>query len=466
MNLTAAQTTNAWRHWWADHMRAAGGTSRLPLEPIDFSLAEFREGRNDLKEGRNDLKKSELPLANRKQRRQTAHAARRAARSDWQPPEMAEWAMELLPSGRNRDITLEDLLEGLDDYFELFDKLRRVAPDAYNYFATVGTPVTLRNTKIYASEINRVRITNAESLPSIMGAFVSRAKADYRTDIIEDRGTFFDFELFEKLTRNYATVAPPGTVIYRHSMFSLGRAAFSRAELKKYPEARGQWGVSWLIGILPDGSLKALPCQMTVRQQLPSGATVRHSGMMVPPGLAELKNGPDVHVRLVFNAVLAFTTSALSGVQVTMRRRGISLRVGLPIENMRTFFGDREPGAERGRRNQILHLAHPHRRRLANGKEIIVREHLRGERFFRWHDCEITISVPGIHHVAIEGLAAPGITDEDWDFAEYDPAELTTAQEVADRLSAEVWQRRKVKISHGRPVRVYHGSPLRPGLEP
>jgi hypothetical protein len=174
--------------------------------------------------------------------------------------------------------------------------------------------------------------------------------------------------------------------------------------------------------------------------------------MMVPPGLQETKKGPDFFVRVMFNLVLAMTTSALSGVQVTLRRRGNSVRIGLPITNMRAFFGDREPDADSGRRGQILHLRRPHLRRLANGREIVVREHLRGERFFRWNDCDITIGVPGIHHAAVEAFTAGAITDEDRNYAQWDKKDLTTIGYLADVMRAEVWTRRKPTIRRGQPT--------------
>jgi hypothetical protein len=33
--MIAKATDNIWRHWWAGHMRAVGGTSHLQLDPID-----------------------------------------------------------------------------------------------------------------------------------------------------------------------------------------------------------------------------------------------------------------------------------------------------------------------------------------------------------------------------------------------------------------------------------------------
>lgn len=82
-----------------------------------------------------------------------------------------------------------------------------------------------------------------------------------------------------------------------------------------------------------------------------------------------------------------------------------------------------------------------------------VGEHLRGEWFFQWRDCEIAISAPGIHHPAIEGFDAEMITDEDRDFAEHDPEKLVDAKELGTRMSKEVWLRRRVAIKRGLPRR-------------
>jgi hypothetical protein len=91
---------------------------------------------------------------------------------------------------------------------------------------------------------------------------------------------------------------------------------------------------------------------------------------------------------------------------------------------------------------------------------LSVGEHLRGEWFFQWRDCEIAISAPGIHHPAIEGFDAEMITDEDRDFAEHDPEKLVDAKELGTRMSKEVWLRRRVAIKRGQPTVEFRNNPL------
>jgi hypothetical protein len=435
-NLTVSQRDNLWRHWWAGHMRVAGAESRLPLGPIDASY---------------------FPPA--KPRRTP---------TNWQTPEMADWAKRLLGDRRITDITLEDVLDGLDDYFELFVKLKRIGGSTYKYYSTVGTPMALRHTQIYVRDLERHIIPNPERLPSQFGAFVARTKDEYRDQFIKDEPAMMDFECYEKLTKNYVTAAPHGTTIYQQNMIALGRNAFTKAELKKYPAARGQWGVSWLVGVLPDGSVKALPCQMSRVQTLPNGGRVHHSGLQIPPGLYNWRDDggeTDPHdvVKKSFLTILAFTASSLAGVQVTIKKAGSSVRIGLPITNLRGFFGDRD--ASGARRKPILHLARPHLRRLAGGKEIIVGEHLRGERFFRWREYEITVGAPGIHHSSVEAFSEPLVTEEDRNFADLDKSKFMDSGKAGELMGREIWSPRRVRIRRGQPVRKFHENPLHKALD-
>jgi hypothetical protein len=318
---------------------------------------------------------------------------------------MEEWAKELLGDERNLDITLDEILEGLDNYFQLFIKLRRMDPHIYGYFNTVGTPIITRNGKIWIDSLERATIPNADKLPSMFGSFHVESNEEYRRKILNKEDTCFDFTYFEKITSNYATIAPLGTTIFRHNHISLDRGnTFSKQEKRKYPWVNGIWGAAWLVGVLPDGTVKALPQHLTHSQQLPSGDMIYHSAFEIPPGLCDKELGGDPHtlVRRSFIGMAVLTATLLAGLQVTIRRGGLGIRIGIPIGHAKNFFADRERDGDR--RRPILHLRPAHHRHLASGKIVTVGDHLAGQRFFNWRGYEVMVAAPGIHHGTMESF--------------------------------------------------------------
>jgi hypothetical protein len=139
--------------------------------------------------------------------------------------------------------------------------------------------------------------------------------------------------------------------------------------------------VCWLVGILPDGTIRALPQHMQRHQRLPSGDQVHHSAFEIPRGLWDPELGGDAHalVRKEFVLTAVCAASILSALQVTVRRGDLAVRIGIPSTSARTFFADRERDGDR--RKPILHLRPAHYRRLASGRLTTVGDHLAGNRF-------------------------------------------------------------------------------------
>jgi hypothetical protein len=483
--LTPPELDNVWRHWWAGHMAAVGGASRLPLEPLGPDILNALNGGIVAPDPSTPKIESE---ANRATRRQQAHAERRdrlrqnpklwpaaspkpkhvipraprvAPRSKLNLP-MAEWAKDLLGDRRISEVTLNDLLLGLDDYFEIFAKLRKLNPDGYLYFSHTGTPLWTRNIAIYRREYDAVRIPNADKLPSMFGFFMSMSKDEYRDEIINSHSSCLDFTYYEKVTRNFATVAPPGTTIFRENRVHLARDAFTKEEFKEIPTLRGfqnglrnQWGYSWLIGVLPDGSIRALPMHTNRRQRLPSGHSVHHSAMKIPRWLYEKGKGDPHRFALRSFAIgLALATSVLSGVQVTIKRRDLGIRIGIPIDHAKSFFADRLPEEEGSRRKPIMHLRGAHLRKLAGGQFITVGDHLAGQRFFQWRGYDVKISAPGIHDPTPESL--PDMILLEPGEAPPDPDDTMSLKEMLSEAVPWMWDRsRRARFRRGLPVQAY-----------
>ena len=378
----------------------------------------------------------------------------------------SEWAKSIIGDGRINQITLQDVLDGIEDYFEVFEQVRRVSPPAYDYFSRVGAPIITRNSMIRASAIeeNILTVGPPAQLPAYFGVFLSNTKQEYHAEIIGEKPTLFDFHLFEK-PKNHGTIAPFGSTIFTHNTFSLRRNAFTREERRKFPWVRHSWGMCWYVGVLPDGTVRVLPQRMTRDQTLPNGDQVHHSAFQVPEGVVALggKKGPHHFARLWFNIAVAFTASGLAGVTVTIRQGKRTARVGVPVANLRSFFADRDPASEGARRKAIMHFRHGHDRYMPDGRIIAVGEHLSGERHFFWRGYDVTVGVPGVHFPVPEVSNGYVYVENDPDAPlppEIDPKKLVSMAWAGDRIKEVIGRRQSVRMRRGEPEMTYKKSVL------
>lgn len=276
-------------------------------------------------------------------------------------------------------------------------------------------------------------------------------------------------------TNNPCTFYAPGTVVYETAIISLDRKRFSKSFLKKFPCANGTWGAWWYIGIDQLGNVKALPHSMSIKQCLPSGANVHHSGFMIPPGLKEMsrhsglgaislsgkKFDKDCVNRFVANMFIldiARAAAALSGINVLIKKDNVSARLGLPISSLKEFFRDRDTHGER--KKPIVHFMPQHERRMSDGRIIEVGEHVRGNRSFMWRGYDITINIPGIDAPLPEAFT-PG----SWTVGENFPAvphaeDLVPIKTAAKQIAKMQWDREPSKFKHGEPIRRFPADAL------
>lgn len=376
----------------------------------------------------------------------------------------SDWAKSLVNDPRIAEVKLQDVLDGIEDYFELFDEMRRVNVDAHAYFSRVGAPIITRGTSAWTSQIAAARIANPKELPSYFGAFFTKTKAQDREDTINDSPCFSEFYLFEK-PKNHATVAPLDTTIFTHNSIRLKRDCnWTKREKKEYPWVTKNWGYWFYIGILPDGSVRALPHRFSRYQKLPGGDGVQHSSFEIPPALYEMHNkldDPHTVARLHFNCAFAFAAASLGGITVSIKKGKQAARFGLPVTALKDFFVDRDAGGER--KKQIMHLRLGHDRTLADGRVVLVGEHLRGERFFTWRGYEVSIGVPGIHFPSPEGNnnALWVVGDPDAPLPAYvDRSKLISMKETGKRVRDVIWEPRRVPFRRGEPTERFHRSAL------
>jgi hypothetical protein len=440
----------------------------LLLRPPGSSLPRVRSAKPPRREPRPPA----IARPGRIQEDRTERKARRERRVIQDMP-LSDWAKRLIGDGRIGQITLEDILDSIEDYFEVFEGLRKVDPEAYKYFSRVGAPIATRNTMIIESDLEIPKITAAGQLPGFFGCFFPRTKAEYREDILKDNPTFMEFNYFAK-SNNYATVAPSGSTIFKHSVLSLERDAFSKEERKRFPWVKGNWGIWWYVGVLPDGEVMALPCRMNHKQILPRGGAVHHSAFKIPPGLSdwqrravaldhsEIKRTPleaahEYSLRQ-FAAILAFTSAALSGVQVSIKSGKRTARLGIPIAAARNFFADRDV-AEGVRRSPIMHLRLPHERHLQDGRIVHVGEHLAGQRQFSWRGYDISIGAPGLHYASPEGWQEPVRLIYPGDPV---PDDMIPISKAAKKFQKRMWRGERPRFQRGEPTSTFHGEKLDP----
>jgi len=384
---------------------------------------------------------------------------------------LADWAKKLIGDNRISDITLEKLIAGMDNYFDIFSGMRRVNTSAYKFFSNIGAPITVGESCIWRWQLDQTVIPNADKLPSYFGVFFTKDPTEEREEIYKDGPYFPEFVFFEKL-KNAPTFAPHGTTIFSHNEVSLDQHVLSKEEAKKFPWAKRNWGVHWLVGVLPDGTIKPLPCRMTRSQLLPrrarhepTGGTRHHyvhsSRFCIPEGLVEWGMGDaDQLVRSRFNMALAFTATAISGAQLTLKKNGVTARIGVPISVVRDFFSDRDR-VDGERRKPLMNLILPHERHYKDGHITIVGEHLRGTRFFNWRGYEMSIGAPGLHYPSIEGFDA-GVYDFEQPLPpECDGEKMKAIETLAPIASNQIWRRdRRLQFRKGSPNQVFRDANL------
>ena len=386
----------------------------------------------------------------------------------------SDWAKQLEGDERVSAITLSDVLLGLEDYFKVFRQMKKVNPDAYEYFSRVGAPLCFENTAIWKENITPDAIgrpvVNPADLPAYFGIFMTRTRERARTDMIEDKPSFLDFQLYEKRRRNIAVVSPWKWTIYDHQEFHLDRDIWTKEERRKFP-AIGNWAFHYYIGVGKTGEVQALPMHMSRWQSLRSGGVIPHSQFHVPPGLTEMAGAKltvDQFVAVWFATIRAFAASALSGVQLSVRRGNEVARFGIPLGYVRSFFRDRD--REGARRRPLMHLVGEYQYQRGD-RGIVVGEHLRGARQFTWRDYHLTISAPGIHHAAPEAMRAEVLTDEDilplpkgvitiGEAAQFMQHEMEAAPHVPFRRGVPTKQYRPVHLDIRNPPQIVDASAL------
>lgn len=435
----------------------------------DSSLARYLKPRPS-----EDVAPPAMPLRDGQTLRRRRVASSHSARiSD--VAELPAWARSLVGSPLIAEITLDDVLTGLDDFFWCFTEMRRVSRDAYRYFSRVGAPLYTPNSLVWDAHVDLPRFPDAGRLPAYFGVFVGRSREEARADQEKDASTIPDFCWFEKV-RNAGVAARQGVTVFAHNVVFLRREGLlTQTEEKTHPWARKSLGVNWYVGVDREGNITALPHRVSRVQVLPRSprkvpgggsrkGRVHRSAMAIPDGLYELGHGdPHDWVRKMFCASVALCATGAQGLQVAVRRGGVTARLGVPIGAVRGFFKDRdtEDGA---RRAAILHLRRPHERTLKDGRTVSVGAYLAGARRFSWHGYDVSVGAPGLHYPAPEGFR-DGVFDAEEELPS--GVKLIGVRKLGEVMRHEVWKDGKTRFRRGVPrERFASGEIVLPEPEP
>lgn len=178
------------------------------------------------------------------------------------------------------------------------------------------------------------------------------------------------------------------------------------------------------VSVLPEGGVRCLKEHRMERRRLKNGESIPQSGWFPNKYLVEMSRDAkgldpalppwDAFGREIFIFVANSQWQADTGVLVRARKRDVTLVFNIEMTRTAHFFKSRrKTHTATGKTKPIFHFVRPHRRVLNSGRTSFVKMHPKGERRFFWNDFNITLSMPGLHHVPLTEFSAPSITEEE-----------------------------------------------------
>lgn len=294
-----------------------------------------------------------------------------------------------------RHFTLAGLLDNLDDYHDAVRQLRVRDPESFRFYRHIGGQILPRSVLFEVAESPAVNALR----PAFGMIHFLYADAD-------DADTIAPSLLYYRKFSARAFVEPTNDDLYEITMYyrKRGRRAF-------FVTFHVSYG---------NGAARLLREQHVFPQKLPRGGTVHHRRWSHPAVFREMlddrrrtdptkyaKTTPEDLALDLFRLLINATVNASDGLLVSATKNGIVARFSVDMLRTPYFFRDREKTiTTNGKTRKIFHIARTHKRRLADGREVYVKSHFRGERKFSWNGYDVTITMPGLHHAPIESFSA------------------------------------------------------------
>lgn len=325
----------------------------------------------------------------------------------------------------------ETILDRLDEYFRLINRMRRSDPDAFALYSKIG-----------ASIVTDVIPTNSALSPGFLAerpsfGAVAYVGTDYTKIDIRDDAITPAFVYFTK----YASLGCPATIerpapnedVYVSSVFFTKRESRERDGVK-VEYAVGVSHKTGKIRLLKSKLSSSVKCRIKHGKDRGRHFIFHKQEWGIPPMLHEwAKNKQGMSTEEFLCAQFAFSagvieSSAYSNTRIDVKKGTMHAAFSVDIKRVPYFFKDRNTTitTATGAKRRVFHIVRPHLRKGT----VAVKMHFRGEREFGWNGYRVRISVPGKHHVTLHSFSG-GLLDSDQVPSDTDVISMT---EMADRM--------------------------------
>jgi hypothetical protein len=307
---------------------------------------------------------------------------------------------------------LRDLLDRLDTQAKYVKRLKKDDPEAYLLYKNVGGYVVSDEWGTHIGSIEPKY--KVDGLPSF--GLMSWLLLSSRSQPNRNEEFYYPELVFFRKVKWLPNVEP-----YNGQIFRVGMYYFSAK--KKNTGGMG----FFYVGVGRDNKVKLLK-EYTPHYEVIRSARSRKNGKRGPKRCKEKavvttyqwklprisEDAPELNYRssqefaeTVFTLIANGVAGASGGIHVRATKCGVSSLFCIDMLRTPYFFKDRDSVVdEDGVKKKIFHIVRTHERVLKDGQKIYVKSHFRGLRKFSWNGYDITISVPGLHHPALNDLTS------------------------------------------------------------
>lgn len=321
-----------------------------------------------------------------------------------------------------------DILDKIDEYFNLIGKMKKADKESYDLYSRVGAVIASTKSGVWSNTIKQ-----CDGRVSFGAIFVPYKDKDEDEDKI-----FPQFQYFRKLSTPPATVQPTTGTVYE-----IVALYISEMKNKNYT-----FPAPCYVAVMPDRSINLLKELHTTTQKIrtkkPSNQRNGQSAIIqikkaqwsIPRWLRdhskENKHSPQETAEFLLGWAYNLYVEASKDVRIRCEKDNIVATFMVDLLRMPYFFADRETTvAVDGKKKRIFHIVRTHKRSFKSGGHTYVKSHFRGQRRFQWNGYGITISMPGKHHT---DLLDATFGAHDCDAMEGSPHKMLTSRQVGKQL--------------------------------
>lgn len=297
------------------------------------------------------------------------------------------------------------ILDKLDTYFEIIDRMKRGDRQAYDLFSKVGAQVLSSPTQDRVLYPTRLPPWFMQKRPGFGAVFyIDQGNADPELSKKWMWPKMFHFQ-------KYARRGAPRIVQPTRGEVYLCTAYFDEVNSPRWVTQNVKRGVpvQFPVAVMPDGEVHVLKLKMhyevPVRHKVGKDRgkefTIPRTTWGFDEGMhdwaAEHQRDAETHMRGLFCAFASlFEYLSMASMRIIVRKRGLTGVFGINMTRSAYFFRDRDKVvAPDGHTKRIFHVVAAHKRQTKKGTTA-VRLHFRGLRRFTWNGYQIDITVPGI----------------------------------------------------------------------